>query len=94
MKLIGQKGVERPRDAAEYGWPTAKGQDGKDSPLLAMLALGGATVLLSELTSNTATAALMVPIAASLAPAAVRPRIKPGPVMRGPDGNVFAIGKR
>ena len=39
------------------------------SPLLAMLALGGATVLLSELTSNTATAALMVPIAASLAPA-------------------------
>jgi sodium-dependent dicarboxylate transporter 2/3/5 len=32
-----------------------------------MFALAGATVLLSELTSNTATAALMVPIAASLA---------------------------
>jgi sodium-dependent dicarboxylate transporter 2/3/5 len=39
------------------------------SQLLVMLAIGGATVLLSELTSNTATAGLMVPIAASLAPA-------------------------
>ncbi len=37
-------------------------------PLLVMFGLGAATVLLSELTSNTATAALMVPIAASLAP--------------------------
>ncbi|MFO0838105.1 MAG: SLC13 family permease [Phycisphaerae bacterium] len=34
-----------------------------------MLALGAATVLLSELTSNTATAALMVPIAAPMAAA-------------------------
>jgi len=34
-----------------------------------MLALAGATVLLSELTSNTATAALMVPLAGALAPA-------------------------
>lgn len=39
------------------------------SQILVMLAIGGATVLLSELTSNTATAGLMVPIAASLAPA-------------------------
>jgi sodium-dependent dicarboxylate transporter 2/3/5 len=39
------------------------------SPLLLMFGLGGVTVLLSELTSNTATASLMVPIAASLAPA-------------------------
>ncbi|MEW6750660.1 MAG: SLC13 family permease [Candidatus Latescibacterota bacterium] len=38
-------------------------------PLVLMFGLGGITVLLSELTSNTATAALMVPIAASLAPA-------------------------
>lgn len=36
-------------------------------PLVLMLGLVGATVLLSELTSNTATAALMVPIAGSLA---------------------------
>ncbi|MBI5866596.1 MAG: anion permease, partial [Planctomycetes bacterium] len=41
----------------------------KVSPLLVMLALGGVTVLLSELTSNTATAQLMVPLAASIAPA-------------------------
>jgi len=39
------------------------------SPLSAMFGLGAITVLLSELTSNTATASLMVPIAASLAPA-------------------------
>jgi sodium-dependent dicarboxylate transporter 2/3/5 len=39
------------------------------SPLALMFVVGGATVLLSELTSNTATAALMVPIAGSLAPA-------------------------
>lgn len=38
-------------------------------PLLLMLALGGVTVVLSELTSNTATAALLVPIAGALAPA-------------------------
>lgn len=38
-------------------------------PLVLMLALVGATVLLSELTSNTATASLMVPIAGSLAEA-------------------------
>jgi len=37
-------------------------------PLALLLLLAAATVLLSELTSNTATAALMVPIAASLAP--------------------------
>lgn len=36
-------------------------------PVMLMLCLVGATVLLSELTSNTATAALMVPIAGSLA---------------------------
>ncbi len=36
-------------------------------PMLLMLALAGVTVLLSELTSNTATASLMVPIAGSLA---------------------------
>ncbi|MCG3128327.1 MAG: hypothetical protein CHACPFDD_03210 [Phycisphaerae bacterium] len=34
-----------------------------------LLALGGITVLLSELTSNTATASLMVPIAGAIAPA-------------------------
>lgn len=39
------------------------------SPTLVMLAIGGVTVLLSELTSNTATAQLMVPIASALAPA-------------------------
>ena len=39
------------------------------SPTLLLCGLGGVTVLLSELTSNTATAALMVPIAGSLAPA-------------------------
>ena len=39
------------------------------SPLAVMFGIGAVTVLLSELTSNTATAALMVPIAASLAPA-------------------------
>lgn len=39
------------------------------SPLLVMFGLGSVTVLLSELTSNTATAALLVPIGASLAPA-------------------------
>lgn len=38
-------------------------------PVLLMLCLVGATVLLSELTSNTATASLMVPIAGSLAAA-------------------------
>lgn len=37
-------------------------------PLLLMFALAGVTVLLSELTSNTATAALMVPIAGALGP--------------------------
>ncbi|TWT46028.1 Sodium-dependent dicarboxylate transporter SdcS [Phycisphaerae bacterium RAS1] len=37
------------------------------SEMVLMLALGGVTVLLSELTSNTATAALMVPIATALA---------------------------
>jgi len=37
-------------------------------PLLLMLAVAGGTVLLSELTSNTATASLMVPIAGALAP--------------------------
>jgi sodium-dependent dicarboxylate transporter 2/3/5 len=40
------------------------------SPTMVLLALAGATVLLSELTSNTATASLLVPIAASVAPAA------------------------
>ncbi len=38
-------------------------------PLILMLGLVGSTVLLSELTSNTATAALMVPVAGSLATA-------------------------
>lgn len=38
-------------------------------PAMLMVAVAGTTVLLSELTSNTATASLMVPIAASLAPA-------------------------
>ena len=38
-------------------------------PLVLMLGLVGSTVLLSELTSNTATAALMVPVAGSLATA-------------------------
>ncbi len=38
-------------------------------PWLLMLLLGGVTVLLSEITSNTATAALLVPVAAPLAPA-------------------------
>jgi sodium-dependent dicarboxylate transporter 2/3/5 len=37
------------------------------SPAALMLAIGAATVLLSELTSNTATAALMVPLAAEVA---------------------------
>ncbi len=39
------------------------------SPLMLMLALGGVTILLSDIISNTATAALIVPIAASVAPA-------------------------
>lgn len=39
------------------------------SPGLLVVALAAATVLLSELTSNTATAALLVPLAAPLAPA-------------------------
>ena len=38
-------------------------------PLVLMLALASLTVLLSELTSNTATASLMVPIAGSFAEA-------------------------
>lgn len=38
-------------------------------PLVLMFGLGAVTLILSELTSNTATGALMVPIAASLAPA-------------------------
>ncbi|MCC6359905.1 MAG: anion permease [Phycisphaerales bacterium] len=38
-------------------------------PLLLMIALGGVTVILSELTSNTATASTLVPIAGALAPA-------------------------
>ncbi len=37
-------------------------------PWIVLFALAGATILLSELTSNTATASLLVPIAASLAP--------------------------
>jgi di/tricarboxylate transporter len=37
------------------------------SPLVLMLALGAVSVLLSELTSNTTTATLMVPIARALA---------------------------
>jgi sodium-dependent dicarboxylate transporter 2/3/5 len=45
-------------------------------PFLAMLALGGATLLLSELTSNTATAALMVPIAGALGSALGIPPVK------------------
>lgn len=40
------------------------------SPTTILFALAGVTVLLSELTSNTATASLMVPIAGSVAPAA------------------------
>lgn len=45
-------------------------------PLALLLLLAAATVLLSELTSNTATAALMVPIAASLAPVVGMPPTK------------------
>jgi len=37
-------------------------------PLALLFVVAGATVILSELTSNTATAALMVPVAAALAP--------------------------
>jgi sodium-dependent dicarboxylate transporter 2/3/5 len=44
--------------------------------LWVMFGLGAATVLLSELTSNTATAALMVPIAGSLAPAVGLPPLQ------------------
>ncbi len=44
--------------------------------LVLLLLLAAATVLLSELTSNTATAALMVPIAASLAPVVGMPPVK------------------
>ncbi len=46
------------------------------SPMVSLLAVAGATVLLSEVTSNTATAALMVPIAASIATAIGVPPIK------------------
>ncbi|MFN0137200.1 MAG: SLC13 family permease [Phycisphaerae bacterium] len=46
------------------------------SPLLLMFALGGVAVLLSELISNTATAALLVPVAASLAPAVGLPPVQ------------------
>lgn len=44
--------------------------------LWVMFGVGGVTVLLSELTSNTATAALMIPIAASLAPAVGLPPLQ------------------
>jgi sodium-dependent dicarboxylate transporter 2/3/5 len=44
---------------------------GLDWPVWALwLAIGGVTVLLSEMTSNTATAALMLPLTASMAEAA------------------------
>lgn len=46
------------------------------TPLVLYLALGGVTVLLSELTSNTATAALMIPLASSIAPAVGEPATK------------------
>jgi sodium-dependent dicarboxylate transporter 2/3/5 len=46
------------------------------SPLMLLLALGGVTVLLSELTSNTATAALMVPIASAVAATAGVPPVR------------------
>jgi len=45
-------------------------------PMVSLLAVAGATVLLSEVTSNTATAALMVPIAASIAATIGVPPIK------------------
>lgn len=44
-------------------------------PTVVLFALAGVTVLLSELTSNTATAALLVPIAASVAPAVGLPPV-------------------
>ncbi|HEY3246602.1 MAG TPA: SLC13 family permease [Phycisphaerae bacterium] len=59
--------LERSGAAAALGQAVAQAEL---SPLALMFVVGGATVLLSELTSNTATAALMVPIAGSLAPAA------------------------
>lgn len=57
-------------DSSGFAQALATGLAGaKLQPLLLMLGLVGTTVLLSELTSNTATAALMVPIAGSLAAA-------------------------
>ncbi len=46
------------------------------TPLTLMFALAGVTVLLSELTSNTATAALLVPLAGSLADEVGVPAVK------------------
>ncbi|MCC7293986.1 MAG: anion permease [Phycisphaerales bacterium] len=46
------------------------------TPLALMFALAGVTVLLSELTSNTATAALLVPLAGSLAEETGVPAVK------------------
>lgn len=53
---------------------TVAGADVK--PLTLMFALAGVTVLLSELTSNTATAALLVPLAGSLAEEVGVPAVK------------------
>lgn len=57
-------------DSSGFAQALAQGLAGaRLPPLLLMLGLVGTTVLLSELTSNTATAALMVPVAGSLAAA-------------------------
>lgn len=59
--------LERSGAATELARAVAESRLG---PTTILFALAGVTVLLSELTSNTATASLMVPIAGSVAPAA------------------------
>ncbi|HKQ46884.1 MAG TPA: SLC13 family permease [Phycisphaerae bacterium] len=68
--IAGGLTLGRMLETSGFAGALAQGLAGvKLPPLVLMLALAFATVLLSELTSNTATASLMVPIAGSLAEA-------------------------
>ena len=68
--IAGGLTLGRMLETSGFAMALAQGLAGVElPPLVLMLALAGATVLLSELTSNTATASLMVPIAGSLAEA-------------------------
>lgn len=66
------------RESGAANWIAAIAAGSELPPTLLMLAIGGATVLLSELTSNTATAALMTPLGAALA---ARAGLSPVPVI-------------